>query len=563
MRRASKAWLAACAVTVTLAACAAAFMPDWRARAPTLDGFGTVGMRVTTAVPAAQDAFSRGLLQAYAFNHNEAQRAFKAAVARDPHCAMCAWGVAYALGPNINRVERGDLGEARSYLVLARRNAANATAREVALIDAMAARLGEAGSDAAAGGPPGADICRGGGSASADPLDLAYAQRMRVLADANPRDPDITVLYAEAAMISIRGHWWNRKTGEPARGISDMTARLETALAANPQHTGLNHYLIHAVDHSPQPQRGAAAADRLGKLAPASPHLLHMPSHIYVRVARYDDAVRVNTEALAAQVRQNSNLEAQGFARADNWNAHNVHFLWFAALMAGRGELALDQARRFGQGGSDPASPYHQYARSLPLLTLLRLERWGDVLNEPALAARPGIDSAVMHYARGVALVRQGDRGGAESEAKALKATRDVPALAGKKIGDDPIRAVLDIFVARLDAEIAAAEGRTDLVRANLARGIALEAGLDFDEPPMLGAGSQLVLGDLLLRAGQSREAEKAFRSALEEHPGSGWALRGLHAALARNGDAAAARQVQADLARAWGKADASLLRAP
>ena len=188
-------------------------------------------------------------------------------------------------------------------------------------------------------------ICSSGGAAKAHPLDIVYAARMRALADAYPDDPDILVLYAEAVMIATRRDWWDKKTGQPAGEIGIVTERLERAVAARPGHTGLNHFLIHAADSSPHPERATAAADRLGGLAPASPHLLHMPAHIYVRLGRYPDAVRVNEAAIAAQARQKAALDAQGFSQSFDWDGHNRDFLWFAALTEGRGELALAQAR--------------------------------------------------------------------------------------------------------------------------------------------------------------------------------------------------------------------------
>jgi hypothetical protein len=391
------AWLGGATAAVALGSCAATFAPDRTSKAPVLEGYGDLHMPITTARPAAQQWFERGMLQTYAFNESEAARAFKAALAEDPECAMCAWGVAKAAGPNINNTDRDDLDEARRYLAWATGHSERATPRERALIAALSDRYGPAGR-APGSGPslPQDAICSAGGGAKAHLPDIVYAERMRVIADAYPDDPDVLALYAEAVMIATRADWWDRNTGEPAGAIGAVTDRLERAVAAHPEHTGVNHFLIHAVDSSRRPERATAAADRLGQLAPQSPHLLHMPSHIYVRVGRYHDAVRVNQSAIAAQAALQSALQAQGFSPSVNWNGHNGNFLWFAALSEGRGELALAQARTAAERAAAGKSLNAEFARSAPLLTLVRLERWDEILREPRPAGDGGVaDPAV------------------------------------------------------------------------------------------------------------------------------------------------------------------------
>ncbi len=557
--------VAAAALLLT-GSCATRFEPDRTARAPALDGFGAVPMLISTPVAAAQHGFTQGLLQTYAFNDLEAARAFKAALAQDPACAMCAWGVAHALGPNINALERGDLSEARRYVALAQRHLERVTPRERALVEAMAARYADGSAPATAQDAPSlAAVCSSGASrVRADPLDGVYAARMRALVEAYPDDPDITTLYAEAVMIATRGDWWDRRSGAPAGEIGTMTLRLEQALAKAVDHTGLNHFLIHAVDQSPQPQRATAAADRLGRLAPQSPHLLHTPAHIYVHIGRYADAVRVNETALAAELRQTAKLQAQGFTPSANWDGHNLHFLWYAALMEGRGELALAQAQRLAERAAKGTTLNAEFMRSLPLLTLVRLERWDDALRQPAVSDAAGIAAPIGHYARGVALVRTGQLPAARDAAAALHAALDAPVLVGKGLmGDDPARSVLEILDARLQAELAAGARDSQAASAALQRGITLEAALEANEPPLLGDGSRLALGSLMLRTRRWADAEAAYRQDLVEHPGSGWALRGLQQALLRQGQADAASLAQRDLARAWAAADAALRSAP
>ena len=553
--------MAALAVLLALGSCASVFVPDRDARAPALEGYGSVSMPVTTAVPEARELFLRGMQQTYAFNETEAARAFRAALARDPECAMCAWGVALAAGPNINNTDRGDLDDARQHLLWAKRHLANATPRERALIQALSDRYGPASfARLSQQAVPEAPICGAAGAARAHPLDIVYAARMRAIADAYPDDPDVLSLYTEAVMIATRDDWWDKKTGLPAGEIGVVTDRLERALRTRPGHTGLNHYLIHAADSSPRPERATAAADRLGGLAPNSPHLLHMPAHILVRIGRYHDAARVNEEALAAQARLKAALDAGGYSQSVDWDGHNRHFLWFAALTEGRGDLALEQARALAARAAKGKSANSEFMRSLPLLTLVRLERWSEVLKEAPAPGEKGIALPIADYAHGVALVRTGQLAAARTRSAELQAALGAPVLKGQTIfGDDAARTVLDILAGRLLAEIATAEAQPDAASVALTRAAGLEAALNANEPPLLGSASRVALGSLMLRAQRWVDAERAFRDELVAQPQSGWALTGLQHSLAGQGRAEDAARTRVEAERAWAAADAAL----
>ena len=552
--------LAASLIAAGLLSCASPGVPEPNARAPKLEGFGHASWRIRTHSVEAQDLFARGLLQLYAFNQVEAARTFKAALALDPHCAMCAWGVAMALGPNINAVERGDLTEARRYATIAVREATDAPRLERLLAEAVAARYGEGGDGKDT--PPEAPICTSGGDDAPDPLDVRYAALMQAAVQEFPDHPDLTSLYAEARMIATRTHWWDRTTGEPAPGIADMTERLERAIAKAPQHTGLNHYLIHAADAPVVARRAEGAADRLGALAPESPHLLHMPAHIYVRLGRWDDAVRVNVEALAADVRQKKLVEAQGFEPSPSWEGHNLHFLWYAALMDGHGEQALEQARRLAERAASRETATAEFMRALPVFTLARLERWSDVLAEPMPASRTGLATAIAHHARGVALVRTGRAREAEAEAAALDDAIASTTLDGEKVfGADSARDVLAVLRAWLDAALAVARGTPDAGARALERAIEREDALEANEPPLLASGSRLALGDAWMNAGRWARAEESYRADLVEHPNSGWAWRGLALSLEAQGRTDETAAARAQLARSWTAADAGLRR--
>jgi len=546
----------------TLAACAIApLQPDLSAKAPGLEGFGHTDTPVTTRSDLARQRYRAGVLQAYAFNEKEAVRQFKAALAADPTCALCAWGVAWQLGPNINAPQRGDLTEARQYIDYAVRQAQNSSARERALIDAMAARYDVAARAGAAFAPSEADVCRGArASKDADPLDTAYAERLHALVTAYPDDADILSLWSEAAMIAIKDDWYDKATGKALPRIAEMVDRLEALLKAKPEHIGLNHYLIHAADDASNAARAAAAADRLAALAPASPHLVHMPAHIYVRMGRYDDAAARNESAMAAEDALDAAQKAQGFALSKDWRGHNTHFLWYAALMQGRGDAALAAARAMAERAKGD-SVWSEYFRSTPQLTLLRLERWDALLGEPQATGGRGMAAVIGQQARGVALVRRGRLAEAQAALQAAEAgaatLRAAHASASKD--DVGLRNIADAMLARLAAELAAAERRTDEALTQQARAVAASKDADDEEPPGLAAGARLALGDLQLQLGRAADAEATFRADLAALPDSGWALRGLARALAAQGKATEAAAVRARGERTWSQADATL----
>ena len=515
-----------------------------------------------TRVDEARRLFAQGMAQAYAFNENEAVRSFKAALAADPDCALCAWGVAWQLGPIINSPDRGDLTEAKRYVDLAVRLRANADPRERELIDAMALRYAHA-SQRAEVAVLTAPVCgQKGGAKRADPLDVAYADRLHALADGTPDDPDLLSLYAEAEMVATRGDWWNDDTGVANGRIGALATRLEAAADRHPQHTGVNHYLIHSVDTPTQAGRAVGAAERLGSLAPQSPHLVHMPSHTFGLLGRYADAAAVNERALALDDAREAELARQGFSKGKDWRGHNGAYLWFAALMQGRGDVALATARSNAQRAANANSEFGEYIRSRPVLTLMRLERWNALLAEPLPTGERGVAIVLGQQARGVALARTGRLAEAQQALAMLSAAADK--LIGARPGSGDMgksaRAMAQVAKARLGAEIALAEGRVEAALQLQAQGVEASKLVDRAEPPMLAAGSRLALGDMQLKAERWAQAEQSFRADLAEHPTSGWALRGLLQSLQAQGrPAAELASVQAQLAASFALADAAL----
>lgn len=549
------------AVAVVGACSLIPFLPDQKATAPVLDGFGDSSLLPSQASPAAQALFAQGMAQVYGFNGVEAIRAFKAALAKDPSCAMCAWGVAHQMGPNINSPTRGDLSEAVKYVDYALKHSASSSPRDQALIASLALRYAHASAkrDVA---PLIGEVCTvaGKGVERANPLDVAYAERMAQLVGLFPNDPDVLVMYAEAEMVATTGDWWDRKTGQPGGKIGEVADRLEAALKKYPDHTGLNHYMIHSVDAANVASRAVPAADRLGLLAPKSPHLLHMPSHTYAQVGRYADATRVNQLAVAADEAMMAELKRQNFKDTKDWRGHNRHFQWYGALMEGRGDLALETARA-AAASSTGDHTYGEYVRSLPMLTLVVLQRWEALQKEPKPSGSQGVASVMGEMAHGIAYARTGQIDAAKAAlAKLEPAAKD---LLKKNTGSDffakLVRSIVGTAEHQLRAELALAEGRIDDALAEQAQAVTAAYDADHTEPPTLAGASRSRLGMMQIQAKKYADAEQSFRDDLKEHLHSGWSLQGLTIALTAQGKNVEAQSLKADLDQSWKLADTQL----
>lgn len=527
-----------------------------------MPGLGTATFAVTAKDEQARAWFAQGLQLLWAFEHTEAVRVFRAALARDPSCAMCAWGVAYALGPNINNPDRGPVRQIRHYIERAQAAAPGATPLERALIQAMAVRYGRAPEkDQKVYEAQGASLC---GTAKAakntDPQDLAYAAAMGDVLNQFPNDPDVVTLYADAVMTTMPWEWWDPKTGQPNGRVSDAVARLAATTQQHPQHTGALHFYVHISEHSPNPRQAEAAADALGTVAPASPHLVHMGSHIYKNIGRFDAGSLANQQALETQKKFDAILQAQGAGGRGRWDGHHLHFLWFAALMEGRVDLSVstarEYARRFGHHGDGNG----EYARLLPLATLVRLGQWEAVLAEPANTGGLGIAEGFTAYARGMAYAHTGRMAQAKAELAAVQRLRAQPTVQRATIyGDNVPAKIMTVAESLLAGRIARTEGRAAQAIAALREAADLDDEFGND-PALIGGGVRLALAGALMEAGQLDEAAKAIAEAQRLNGPSAWVHQGL-AELAERRGALAESKRQGDLARAaWRNAQGASL---
>ena len=536
-----------------------------------MPGLGTSSFKVTAQDEQARAWFAQGLLLTYAFEHEEAVRVFRAALARDPSCAMCAWGVAYALGPNINNSDRGPERDIRRFIARAQAAAAGATPMERALIQAMAVRYGRA--DARSQKTyeaQGSALCSTRKTdRKVDPQELAYAAAMTDVVAQYPDDPDVVALYADAVMSTMPWNWWDPKTGQANGAVSDVITRLAATTQKHPQHTGALHFYVHVAEHSPNPRDAEPAADALGTVAPEAPHLVHMGSHIYKNIGRFADGSLANEQALAVQKRFDATLKAQGVQRSARWDAHHLHFLWYSALMEGRTELSLRTARTYAERFGQKATASGEYAKLLPLVTLVRLERWDAVLAEPVpvptTSSNPGIGllEGYGHFARGMAYARTGRIEQAQAELARVAQIRKQPSLQNAMMYGEALPAKLMTQAHdTLAGSIARSERRHDDAVALLRNAAELDDEFGND-PPLLGGGTRLALAGALLQSGKLDEANKELAEALRLNGPSAW----THQVQAQAAELRGAReesQRHAELARAaWKNAEGASLPRP
>jgi len=509
------------------------------ASVPLFDGLGGLSRKVTTASPEAQRYFDQGLAFLFAFNHDEAIRAFRRAGELDPKCAMAFWGVSVANGPHINNpvVPEERARAAWEALKQAQAAAGGGSPVEKALIEALASRYAL---------PQPEDR---------KPLEQAYADAMRRVWRAHPKDADVGALFAES-LADLRP--WDLWTpdGKPQPGTEELVATLASVLALDSKHPLANHLMIHAVEASPHPEKADRAADALRDLQPGLGHMVHMPSHIDVRRGRWTQAITANAKAIEADRRYTARSPNQGFYRL--YMAHNHHMLTYGAMMTGQSALALKTVREMVAGiplEFFEANPFADGFMAMPLEVLMRFGRWDEILAEPAFPDFVPISRALQHYARAVARAAKDDLPSALTEQAAfLEARARVPkeAFFGNNTGSD----VLDVAESFMRGEILFRSGKVDEGLASLREAAQREDELRYDEPPDWIQPVRHALGAALLQTGRFAEAETVFREDLAKLPGNGWGLYGLSRALALQKKAAEARAVERQFDEVWKQAD-------
>lgn len=506
---------------------------------PLMAKLGNWRRRIDTRLPLAQRYFDQGLRLYYAFNHKEALRAFREAQRLDPRCVMCVWGEAAALGPNINApmdaaAERQAVAATQRAVAMVRR--APVDDEERMWVNAMAARyLGDATAGRAA-------------------RDSAYAQAMGRIADATPNDPDAQAMAAEAVMNLAPWNYWTRD-GRARPGTPRILRWLERGLLSAPDHPGLCHFYIHALEAA-QPERAIACAERLAATMPGAGHIVHMPAHIYIRVGRWADAIEANRRAVHADdgYFDGPHTSDAAFYTAA-YRSHNHHFLVLAGSMAGASQVAIaasNEAVAFVDHDAARAVPALQPMLAVPVQTLVTFGRWDEVLRTPLPPTDLRIATALTWYARGVAFA-------ATNRSAEARATVDSVRGVARALDAGEVRTVLEIAALAVEGEMALRGGDAARAVESFAQATKLEDSLGYMEPPTWYYPVRHSLGKALLAAGRSRDAEQAYRADLRRFPENVWSLRGLALSLRAQGRGDDATSVERRLSKAMRLADVAV----
>jgi len=514
--------------------------PDSR-RIPLYENLGTLHNAITTTSEEAQQFFDQGLRLVYAFNHEEAIHAFEEASRLDPTAAMAYWGIALALGPNINAaMDKQSERRAWDAVKKARAHSAHVSAAEQGYIETLSKRYSPKSRARAA-------------------LDKAYADAMRSLWRQFPDDPDAGVLFAEALMDLRPWDLWTAD-GRPKPGTEEIVSTLESILARYPDHPGACHYYIHTIEASPAPEQALPCAERLPALMPGAGHLVHMPAHIYFRLGQYHEAAERNARAAHVDQEYLAGRNLNG-VYADGSYTHNLHFLWASLAMEGRRAEALKVARELTGTITEEEvrkEKWKELYLPTPLWSMIRFGQWDELLREPAPLKTLRLQQGMWRLGRGLALAATGRLPGAEGEHVVL-------ASLAKRLGRDRTseekteRALLKIAERLLAGEIAARRQKYDDAIKLFKDAVKLEDALPYTEPPFWPIPVRHYLGATLLMAGQPVDAEAMYRADLAKNPNNGWAFFGLTQSLRAQQKGGEAETVEQQFITAWTYADVTL----
>ena len=518
-----------------------------KAGAPLFDGMGDHTHPITTNNKYVQRYFDQGLTIDFAFNHAESARSFRAGQTLDPNCAMCFWGEALALGPNINVTSNGSVIMADQERLAAYEAIQKALSlknkvseKERDFIDALATRY------------------NGDTASPRGPLDLAYAEAMRELSNKYPEDDDAASLFAESLMNTMPWDYWI-DADSPKPLTVEAIEILEKVMARNPRHPMALHLYIHAVESSSQPERAEAAADILLDLVPGAGHLVHMPSHIYWRVGRYADASESNIMAAAVDEAYIAACNAQGFYPAAYY-PHNIHFLWASSSMEGRSEIAIEAGEKVAKNvrlEMIDQFPGVEFFKTVPMLSLVQFGLWDRVLELDPPAERLEYANAIWHYARSVAYSNKGNIESAQKERQMIESLKDTNDVLHLDSIYYPASMLLEIADSLALGEIAISNNDYQSAIQYFANAVSVQDALPYTEPPFWYYPTRLSLGKAYLLSDQADEAEAVFKENLKRYPRNGWALYGLIQALETQNKDSSMVQEQFDII--WQNADVEL----
>ncbi len=516
-------------------------------QAPLLEGMGDTHFPITTTSKWSQRFFNQGLVLAYGFNHVEAGRAFEEAARLDSTCAMCYWGLAYVLGPNYNAgMDPETLPRANEAVKNALSRAKNATPREQMMIEAMAKRYPKEAID------------------DRSEYDKAYARALKEVYQQYSDDPNIVTIYAESLMDL---HPWDLydENREAKEWTPEIVAIIEGILEKHPNHAGANHLYIHAVEASASPDRSLPSAKVLETAVPGSGHLVHMPSHVYIRTGNYHEGTLANQKAVLVDSTYVAICNAQGMYPMVYY-PHNWHFLAATAALEGNSAVAIDAAFQIAnlvdkkfmkESGYETLQHYY----IIPYYTLVKFGRWNHILELPQPNESMIYPNAIWSYAQGMAFAGKGDLERAKASLISIEVIEQDTMLKNITVWDiNSVDKLVRIAKLVLKAEILSQENKVNEAIQLLKEAVAIEDRLSYNEPPDWFFSVRHYLGYLLLKTEQYEEAEQMYVQDLKNFPENGYALNGLQLALEKQGKTSEAEAVKIRFNKAWKYADTPLL---
>jgi tetratricopeptide (TPR) repeat protein len=512
-------------------------------KAPLFSGLKGIHFPVSTKETEAQQYFDQGLALSFGFNHAEAGRSFYEAARLDSACAMCWWGFAYVLGPNYNAgMEKDNFQRAYDAVQKANIVSASCTPKEKDLINALTSRYSN------------------DSTISRSALDSTYAVAMRKVYSKYSNDATIAALFAEALMDLHPWNLWN-KDGTIQPWTPEIMTVLKQALQREPRHAGVNHFYIHATEMSQHAEDAMTSADLLRDLVPGSGHLLHMPSHTYLRTGRYHEGVVTNQKAALADSVYVEACSAQGMYPLAYY-PHNYHFLAACATLCGETEMAKAGALATSEHAHkqllrDPAWATLQHYYSIPWYVDVKLGLWNDIIQSTPPEKDLKYPMVIWHYAQGMAMLSQNKTADAKKHLAEIKAIMTDTTIKDLTIWG--INSVFDLCIIAsktLDGEINAKEKNYSAAIALIQQAIEKEDALNYNEPPDWFFSVRHHLGAILIDAGKFREAVKVYEQDLQIYPENGWALKGLMNAWQKIGNSKKYEEIKTRFEKSWQHSD-------
>lgn len=528
--------------------------PDWNVlnawidevEVPPLPGSGTWNWTLTTASDSAQFYFNQGINTYYGFHIIESKASFKKAARFDPGNAMIHWAQALAEGPNINDVGYAAMPLALEAVKAAQSQSANSSEKDKILIEAQSVRYS-------------ADS-----TISRDVLNQRYADKMKEAYEKFPSDPDIATLYADALMLQHPWDLWDIK-GKPRPWTPRIREVLEKILASHPYHPGANHYYIHVMEPSPYAALAVPSADRLGQITPGLSHLVHMPSHIYLRTGDYRKGAAVN-EAAVKSYKNYIDLYAPVTGNDFLYIIHNLHMQTNNAMMEGDSAYsvrsALETVNSIPKDYLDLEAPmgnFIQYVAMTPVLVDIRFGNWDALLQMPQPAPAQVYANVLYRFGRGMAFSHQSSVTEAKKELEILRELMKDSVLAIPMSPFSPSIKGATVAEHLLEGTIAMSEQRHIDAVAAFTEAVMTEENMVYTEPRDWMLNPKHYLGNAYLHAGKYAAARQVFLNDLKNNNENGWALYGLYKSLQGEKKKTESQKVLARFKKAFAKADITI----